>query len=128
MAGPSASVQNATFLTLNVDTGPDGDNAPERPIALIRASESAPETALRIPRRLGPAPAERFSGLSREKPTAERHLYFSEVLLDPSDPASPTNFFITVDGQKPVLFSPDNPLAIVTTQGRSKTGLSRTAP
>jgi len=44
-------------------------------------------------------------------------LYFSEVISDPNDPNSPTNFFITVDGQTPTLFSPDNPPAIVTTQG-----------
>jgi FtsP/CotA-like multicopper oxidase with cupredoxin domain len=46
-----------------------------------------------------------------------RKLYFSEVLSDPSNPDSPTNFFITVDGQTPVLFNPNNPPAIVTTQG-----------
>ena len=51
------------------------------------------------------------------RPTAHRKLYFSEVLSDPSDPNSPTNFFITVDGQTPVLFDPSNPPAIITTQG-----------
>jgi FtsP/CotA-like multicopper oxidase with cupredoxin domain len=39
------------------------------------------------------------------------------VLSDPTNPNSPTNFFITVDGDKPVLFDPKNPPAIVTTQG-----------
>jgi len=51
------------------------------------------------------------------KPTAHRKLYFSEVLSDPNDPNSPTNFYITVDGQAPTLFNPDNPPAIETTQG-----------
>jgi Multicopper oxidase len=41
----------------------------------------------------------------------------SEVLSDPSNPLSPTNFFITVDGATPELFNPNNPPAIVTTQG-----------
>ena len=36
---------------------------------------------------------------------------------DPNNPASPTNFFITVDGATPVLFAPNNPPAITTTQG-----------
>ena len=47
----------------------------------------------------------------------QRSLYFSEVLSDPSNPLSPTNFFITVDGATPELFDPNNPPAIVTTQG-----------
>jgi FtsP/CotA-like multicopper oxidase with cupredoxin domain len=33
------------------------------------------------------------------------------------DPNSPTNFFITIDGATPVLFDPNKPPAIVTTQG-----------
>ena len=48
---------------------------------------------------------------------ARRHSSESEVLSDPSDPNSPTNFFITVEGQTPALFDPNNPPAIVTTQG-----------
>jgi FtsP/CotA-like multicopper oxidase with cupredoxin domain len=50
-------------------------------------------------------------------PTAHRKLYFSEVLSDPSNPNSPTNFYITVDGQTPALFDPSNPPGIVTRQG-----------
>jgi FtsP/CotA-like multicopper oxidase with cupredoxin domain len=33
-------------------------------------------------------------------------LYFSERPHDPQDPRSPTDFFITVEGQKPKLFDP----------------------
>jgi FtsP/CotA-like multicopper oxidase with cupredoxin domain len=47
-------------------------------------------------------------------------LYFSEVVSDPSDPSSPTNFYITVDGATPTLFDPANPPAIVTTQGSTE--------
>src|SRR6202044_2604858 len=60
---------------------------------------------------------QRFTGLATAQPTATRRLYFSEVLSNPSDPNSPTNFYITVVGQTPELFSPTNPPAIVTTQG-----------
>ncbi len=119
VTGPSLAVQNATLFTLNVDTGPDGDIDPQRPIATIKASRTASEPALRVPEASDSdsAHAQRFAGLAREKVTAKRTLYFSEIITDPSDPNSLTNFFITVDGQTPVLFDPNNPPAIVTTQG-----------
>ena len=117
VTGPSPSVKNATLMTLNVDTGPDGDNDPPRPLATVVASDNAPEPPITVPYAFEAPHRQRFVGLDREKPTAERALYFSEVLSDPSDPNSPTNFYITVDGQTPTLFSPDNPPAIVTTQG-----------
>ncbi len=117
VAGPAATVQNATFLTLNIDTGPDGDNDPERPIAIIKASASASEPALRVSATWGPPSPQRFAGLANAPVTAKRRLYFSEVLSDPTNPNSPTNFFITVDGQTPALFNPNNPPAIVTRQG-----------
>ena len=117
VTGPSSSVKSATLMTLNVDTGPDGDNDPTRAIAAVKVSDDAPEPPLNIPYVFDPPHRQRFAELEKEKPTAERTLYFSEVLSDPDDPNSPTNFFITVDGQTPTLFSPDNPPAIVTTQG-----------
>jgi FtsP/CotA-like multicopper oxidase with cupredoxin domain len=117
LTGPSSSVKNATLMTLNIDTGPDGDNDPTRPIATVKASDDAPEPPQTVPYAFEPPHRQRFAELDRERPTAERTLYFSEVLSDPSDPNSPTNFYITVDGQTPTLFSPDNPPAIVTTQG-----------
>ncbi len=117
VTGPSATVQNATLLTLNVDTGPDGDNDPQRSIATIKATPEAPDPITVIPQPSGVLPGERFSGLSNALPTATRRLYFSEVLSNPNDPNSPTNFYITVEGQTPVLFNPNNPPAIVTTQG-----------
>jgi FtsP/CotA-like multicopper oxidase with cupredoxin domain len=117
VTGPSTSVQNATLTTLNIDTGPDGDNDPTRPIAIIKAAANAPEPPFTVPEISGLPPAQRFAALDRERPTAQRKLYFSEVLSDPTDPNSPTNFYITVDRQTPTLFNPDNPPAIVTTQG-----------
>ena len=46
-----------------------------------------------------------------------RPIYFSEVLSDPNNPASPTNFYITVDDATPELFDANNPPAIITHQG-----------
>jgi FtsP/CotA-like multicopper oxidase with cupredoxin domain len=44
--------------------------------------------------------------LSSVRPTGKRKLYFSEKLVDPNDPQSATQFFITEDGHAPVLFDP----------------------
>jgi FtsP/CotA-like multicopper oxidase with cupredoxin domain len=116
VTGPSTAVKNATFMTLNIDTGPDGDTDPTRPLASIVATTSAPPLpVIRSPSK--PAYHQLLEGLANASATANRTLYFSEVLSDPSNPASPTNFFITVDGATPVLFDPNNPPAIVTTQG-----------
>lgn len=125
VTGPSTSVANAVLRTRNIETGPDGDNDPARPLIEIhtagRHAESIaaqgvlPESVL--PETPGPLPPARFAHLREAKPVKQRKLYFSEVLSDPSDPDSPTNFYITVDGQTPKLFNPDNPPAIETTQG-----------
>lgn len=114
--GPSTKIKNAVFQTLNVDTGPDGDSDPQRPLAIIQATPSASQLPL-ARESSGPAGRQRFEGLANAAPTADRQLYFSEVLSDPSNPASPTNFFITVDGAPPTLFDPNNPPAITTRQG-----------
>jgi len=118
VTAPGKNVKNATLMTLNVDTGPDGDNDPERPLASIKTSATAAEPTLSVAKVSGPPMLPlRFAGLAEAKPVKQRKLYFSEVLSDPTDPNSPTNFYITVDGATPTLFDPDNPPAIVTTQG-----------
>lgn len=114
--GPSTTVQNALLQTLAIDTGPDGDSDPQRPLAVLKATADAPPLP-RIPDDSGPAGPQLFEGLAQLTPTATRQLYFSELILEPNNPASPVDFFITVDGQRPRLFSPDNPPAIITRQG-----------
>jgi hypothetical protein len=59
----------------------------------------------------------RWEPASTCTPSITRTLFFFEVLSVPTDPNSPTNFFITVDGQPNVLFDPNNPPAIITNQG-----------
>ena len=117
VTGPSLKVKSAVLSTLNIDTGPDGDNDPTRPLVTIKASASAPEAPEIVSHTSSLPPPERFAGLSEMMPTVHRKLYFSEVLSDPSDPNSPTNFYITVDGATPVLFDPSTPPAIITKQG-----------
>ena len=50
-------------------------------------------------------------------PVAQRNLYFSEIISNPADPASPTNFFITEKGQQPAVFTMDQPPNIVVHAG-----------
>ncbi len=114
--GPSSKVSKAIFRTLAVSTGPAGDNDTQRTLAVIKTGQDPDDNDILPLASTKPGP-QRFEGLATETPTAQRKLYFSEVISDPSNPASPTNFYITVDGYKPRLFSPDNPPAITTTQG-----------
>lgn len=110
ITAPSHDVRSAILKTRNVETGPDGDNDPDRPLVKIQLSFDASPMSVMPDAVAGAEPVvARFANLAECKPVAHPKLYFSEVLSDPSDPNSPTNFFITVDGQKPVLFSPDNP-------------------
>lgn len=114
---PSPRIRLAQLVTRNIDTGPDGDVDPDRPLANLHVSATA-STPPSVPEVDAPPPARaRFADLRRETPVVHRKLFFSEVLSVPNDPNSPTNFYITVDGQTPVLFSPDNPPAIITTEG-----------
>jgi FtsP/CotA-like multicopper oxidase with cupredoxin domain len=115
VAGPPLGV-TANLVTLLVDTGPGGDSDPTRPLASI-LTNAGDDTLSLLPEPSRTPNPQRFEGLANVQPSATRHFYFSEVLSDPTNPNSPTNFFITVDGDKPVLFDPNNPPAIVTTQG-----------
>jgi FtsP/CotA-like multicopper oxidase with cupredoxin domain len=114
--GPSAGVKQAVLQTLNVDTGPLGDSDPQRPLAVIRTVGQTSLTRIAATT-FAPAGPQRFERLDQVVPSANRKLYFSEVLSDPNNPASPTNFFITVDGATPRLFDANEPPAITTRQG-----------
>jgi FtsP/CotA-like multicopper oxidase with cupredoxin domain len=116
VAAPSATVKNAQLVTLNVDTGPDGDYDPTRPLASIKLSTDS-DGILTVSAVSGEPSPGRFAGLASITPAVQRKLYFSEVLSDPNNPLSPTNFYITVDGQTPTLFDPNNPPAITTQHG-----------
>jgi FtsP/CotA-like multicopper oxidase with cupredoxin domain len=109
--------EHASLVTLNIDTGPIGDVDPTRTIATIKTD--APTQLPRIPEvtKTMPAAMDAAQTLGNQHPTVHRTLYFSEILSDPTNPNSPTNFFITVDGATPQLFDPNNPPAITTHQG-----------
>ncbi len=118
--GPAKSVKNATFLTLNVETGPIGDVDPQRPLATLTNPKSTDQTAeLKMPAVSGAPGPQRFEGLAEATPTTQRTLYFSEESIDERNPTFwfNTEFFITVVGATPQIFNPNNPPAITTTQG-----------
>jgi FtsP/CotA-like multicopper oxidase with cupredoxin domain len=117
ITGPAEGVK-AELLTRSVNTGAGGENDPVRPLATIVASPSAPEPVAKLsdsPERLARSSV---PWLGSVQPARERRLYFSEVLQDPKDPNSPTTFFITVEGEKPVVFDPNSGIPnIVVRQG-----------
>jgi FtsP/CotA-like multicopper oxidase with cupredoxin domain len=114
--GPPAGT-DASLVTLSVNTGRDGENDPVRPLAKLVAKEDAPEPSERLPQYSAPLPP-RLAWLGNVTPTRTRKLYFSEKVLDPNDPNSPTTYFITVDGQTPKAFDPSSSVPdIITHQG-----------
>jgi FtsP/CotA-like multicopper oxidase with cupredoxin domain len=108
----------ATLVTHWVDTGPGGENDPERTLASLAAATDAAEPASTLPAAHEPLPPPRFPWVGDARPVRVRKLYFSEKLADPNNPASATAFFLTVDGQAPVAFDPNSNVPdIVVRQG-----------
>ncbi|HET6345269.1 MAG TPA: multicopper oxidase domain-containing protein, partial [Myxococcota bacterium] len=114
--GPTRGVQNARLLTRAVDTGPEGDVDPARPLANLLiddAALAAPTLPLATATRAAP-----ISAALHGKPDKVRTLFFSEGPHDPEDPDdSDTNFFITEVGQSRHVFGMDDAPAIVVRQG-----------
>jgi FtsP/CotA-like multicopper oxidase with cupredoxin domain len=52
--------------------------------------------------------------LAAVRPIRKRTLYFSEKLVDPSNPSSATLFFITEEGHAPAIFDHNNPQSTIT--------------
>jgi FtsP/CotA-like multicopper oxidase with cupredoxin domain len=122
VTAPSAQVKFARLSTIAIDSGPLGDSLPGRPIANIQLTQDP--LGLRVGKSTGPQNPQRFAGLERIKPSITRHLYFSETFSHAqqgggahSNGAAGVNFFITVKGQDPKKFDPNDPPAITTTQG-----------
>jgi FtsP/CotA-like multicopper oxidase with cupredoxin domain len=115
--GPSAGA-TGLLVTRTVDTGPGGENDPNRALATITAANDAPEPRSKLALSPAPMPRTGLSWLGNVVPVVTRRLYFSEKLLNPDDPNSPTQFYLTVDGQTPTQFDPASDLPnIVAKQG-----------
>jgi FtsP/CotA-like multicopper oxidase with cupredoxin domain len=99
---------SALLVTRNVDTGPGGENDPNRALAIISSSQNAPEPRVRLASMLQRLPPAKDAWLGTVSPVCVRKLYFSEKLDDPNNPASATEFYLTVDGQEPKPFDPSS--------------------
>ncbi|HUO17614.1 MAG TPA: multicopper oxidase domain-containing protein [Verrucomicrobiae bacterium] len=116
VTGPPSGTTNATFVTSGFNTGPVGNANPFQVLANIvpTTTTNVPQQAKVVPAPPAQRETQRFSGLAAMKPTATRKLYFSEAALGTGPPV---NFFITVDGQQPKIFTMNEPPAIVTNVG-----------
>ena len=94
----------AQLVTQYQNTGPDGDFDPARPIANVVSAANAPSPA-KMPNISGTNSTTLSNSLANLTPAAQRNLYFSEVLQNPANPLSPTNFYITEQGQTPALYT-----------------------
>ncbi len=116
----------AQLVTQYWDTGPDGDYDPARPIANIVSQDGVEgpsgvnNAAKLLPRSTAPSKVTRFANLATTTPVAQRNLYFSETLLDPTNPLSPTTFFITQEGQTPAAFTMNQAPNIVVHSGTTE--------
>jgi FtsP/CotA-like multicopper oxidase with cupredoxin domain len=112
----------ATLITRSVNTGPAGENDPTRALLNIVTSPDAPEPVSSLP--VLPAAATAVAAaknsplpwLGSVTPVRTRKLYFSEKPQNPNDPNSPTNFYLTVEGQPPTLFDPSSLIPNVVVQ------------
>ena len=106
------------LVTRTVDTGPGGENDPNRALATITVSADAPAPRSILAAAPEPLPRSSVAWLGDVAPVRTRRLYFSEKLTDPNDPNSATEFYITVDGKTPTLFDPQSSVPdIVVEQG-----------
>ena len=103
VTGPGEG-ETGLLVTRTVDTGPGGENDPNRRLARILPSSSAPEPRSTLPSTAAVLPPPALAWLGSVTPVRARHLYFSEKLTDPNDPTSAVEFYLTVDGQDAKMF------------------------
>ncbi len=101
--GPPAGA-SGLLVTRTVDTGPGGENDPNRMLAQIVVSPDAPEPRFHLESKPVSLPPPVRPWLGDVAPVRVRRLYFSEKLADPNDPASAVEFYLTVEGQTPKMF------------------------
>jgi FtsP/CotA-like multicopper oxidase with cupredoxin domain len=122
VSAPSPSVRLAQLITLAINTGPLGDNDPQRPLATIQLVDDAPseddvrDSMLPVFRSLTNR-QQRFAGLAAAPVAVRRTVFFDENCAATSTNCTPNQFFMAVQGKPEHVFSPDLPPDIVATQG-----------
>lgn len=107
--------QEGVFLTTGFNSGPIGNPNPLQQLIKIFGTDNPTLKAKKAaPPVKPPADRKRFAGLLNLTPTATRSLYFSEQTVGSN---GPTQYFITVAGQKPKVFHMSDPPAIFTNIG-----------
>jgi FtsP/CotA-like multicopper oxidase with cupredoxin domain len=110
---PAPSVKVAQLVTLNILTGTNGDDDPNRPIfniTLLADDDDEPATDDRVGQYTAlNTSQQRFAGLATAAIAVKRLVYFNEI--------QPTSFFMDVQGQPEHIFDPNAPPAITATQG-----------
>jgi FtsP/CotA-like multicopper oxidase with cupredoxin domain len=97
---------SAQLVTRYVDTGPAGENDPNRSLVSIVTRADAPEPASSLPPASAPLPAAARSWIGSVTPARTRRLIFSEEPVDPTDPNGAMRFYLTVEGQTRKPFDP----------------------
>jgi FtsP/CotA-like multicopper oxidase with cupredoxin domain len=114
VTAPSRNVKIAQFLTQPIDTGHDGDRDPQRTLADIRATGDE-ITQYTLDTKVNATRSKPWSQLFEKLLSApiatKRLLFFSEK------GGQPEEFYISLDGKKPEMFSPARGPDVTTTQG-----------
>jgi FtsP/CotA-like multicopper oxidase with cupredoxin domain len=103
---------NAVFFTNSYSTGPTGNADLSQAIANIQLTGGGSASPMPHAARSG-GPL-KFSDLAQQAVTAQRKLFFSEEFGGTN---GPSQFYITVDGQKQKVFEPDEKPVITTHVG-----------
>jgi FtsP/CotA-like multicopper oxidase with cupredoxin domain len=112
VSAPPSSVRLAQLIRLAVDTGPDGDYDPQRPLATIQPVNVLSASASRLAA-AATAPkvnARRFAGLASAQIAARRTVFFDEI-------NATDTFLMVVEGKPAHVLDPNAAPDIVATQG-----------
>ena len=113
--------ESTQLITKKWDTGPTGDNDPQRPLAIITSTKDAQESVLAVM----PKQVQKASIQIAAAPTVERRLYFRQSGIQDDDDKSTggpdndakTRFYILVDGYKATSFDMNAPPTLIVHQG-----------
>ena len=103
VTGPTEG-EPALLVTRTVDTGPGGENDPNRMLARIVATRDAPEPRSILKSAPEPLAAPTMAWLGDVAPVRTRRFYFSEKLANANDPTSAIEFYLTAEGQEPKMY------------------------